>query len=292
MFIFVGITKSVAGKGSDTHANANKMFEDRFKYFLARGKRNKKIEIEAIGPASNAEWAQPSNNTSSTKRSMISPSSLPYNDSSQESQLKSSPQWQKMLDATKQELNSPFITIHDDDNDGVNPLPIILDTSYTPTSLGSSANHHNASSDEDDDEEGDSNSSSSNNSCDDGISYLHETSITLESESTGVFEGDFRISDQQVYEWTQNNSKKQKRMIKLKSQCKRDFETKQGLYFSPSYGVVQLIEPCGVSIISDIDDTIKDTRVLLGARTVLSNTFFNPTRAIPGMAEVYLQWVR
>lgn len=54
-------------------------------------------------------------------------------------------------------------------------------------------------------------------------------------------------------------------------------------------GRVRLVEPEGISIISDIDDTIKDTRIPLGKDTVLSKTFCEPFAAIPGMAEMYKQ---
>lgn len=133
---------------------------------------------------------------------------------------------------------------------------------------------------------------------------MNENGITLKSEGTGVFQGEFRISDQQVEKWIRDGNhaspeeQDEERMIKIRSCSKReDHHTtaaaaaKKNFFFPPSYGIVQLIEPYGVSVISDIDDTIKDTRVLSGARTVLSNTFFNPTRAIPGMADAYLQWV-
>ncbi|KAF1803252.1 hypothetical protein FB192DRAFT_1277981 [Mucor lusitanicus] len=127
---------------------------------------------------------------------------------------------------------------------------------------------------------------------------VHDNGTTLKSEGTGVFQGEFCISDQQVEQWIRDSNQAspqeqdEERMIKIRSCSKKEHHTtaKKDFFFPPSYGIVQLIEPYGVSVISDIDDTIKDTRVLSGARTVLSNTFFNPTRAIPGMADAYLQW--
>jgi len=50
---------------------------------------------------------------------------------------------------------------------------------------------------------------------------------------------------------------------------------------------VNLIETDGVSIISDIDDTIKDTNILRGVKKVLSNTFLQPFKDVPGMADIY-----
>ena len=56
-------------------------------------------------------------------------------------------------------------------------------------------------------------------------------------------------------------------------------------------GPVQLIDPQGVSIISDIDDTIKLTNVL-DRREMTRNTFARPFIAVPGMAEVYARWLK
>ena len=55
-------------------------------------------------------------------------------------------------------------------------------------------------------------------------------------------------------------------------------------------GRIQLIEPEGLSVISDIDDTIKITEIPAGGRIVVQNTFFNDYTASPGMNELYEQW--
>ena len=52
---------------------------------------------------------------------------------------------------------------------------------------------------------------------------------------------------------------------------------------------IQMLSPRGVSVISDIDDTIKITEVA-HRRQLLHNTFLNPFVAVPGMAELYQQW--
>lgn len=54
-------------------------------------------------------------------------------------------------------------------------------------------------------------------------------------------------------------------------------------------GRVQLIEPRGVSVISDIDDTVKLTEVTR-RRALLENTFLRDFRAVPGMAAKYAEW--
>ncbi|KAL9552655.1 hypothetical protein MBANPS3_003660 [Mucor bainieri] len=296
--VLKGITKSVAGKGSATHEHANKMFENRFKYFMAKGKRNKRIQVEAVGAATNAEWVQLVGNNP-PKSPPLTPST-PHDDLTEEDVRLQQKQWQKIYDATKKCVDHPAVQHDNDDDDGgdVNPLPIMLNTPSAPTSMASNTNHHgahnNTSSDEDDDDDGDEGDSSG----DEVTSPLSENSTTLKSEGTGVFQGEFRISDQQVAQWLRGSShaspeeQDEERMIKIRSCSKQEQpqHSKKNFFFPPSYGIVQLIEPYGVSVISDIDDTIKDTRVLSGARTVLSNTFFNPTRAIPGMADAYLQW--
>jgi phosphatidate phosphatase APP1 len=56
-------------------------------------------------------------------------------------------------------------------------------------------------------------------------------------------------------------------------------------------GRIQLIEPEGVSVVSDIDDTVKITEIPAGARIVVRNTFFKEEyAAAPGMAEMYKEW--
>jgi phosphatidate phosphatase APP1 len=53
--------------------------------------------------------------------------------------------------------------------------------------------------------------------------------------------------------------------------------------------VIQLVPPRGVSVISDIDDTIKHTDVA-SRRELLANTFLRPFQSIPGMADKYQAW--
>jgi hypothetical protein len=54
-------------------------------------------------------------------------------------------------------------------------------------------------------------------------------------------------------------------------------------------GRVQLIEPSGYSVISDIDDTIKVSQVS-DRQALLLNTFCRRFQPVPGMAEVYSDW--
>lgn len=52
-------------------------------------------------------------------------------------------------------------------------------------------------------------------------------------------------------------------------------------------GRIRLISPEGLSIVSDIDDTVKVTDILAGESEVLKNTFFREFRAAPCMARMY-----
>jgi phosphatidate phosphatase APP1 len=54
-------------------------------------------------------------------------------------------------------------------------------------------------------------------------------------------------------------------------------------------GALQLLAAEGLSVISDIDDTVKESNVL-DRSELLANTFLRPHRAIDGMAQLYAGW--
>jgi hypothetical protein len=56
-------------------------------------------------------------------------------------------------------------------------------------------------------------------------------------------------------------------------------------------GKIRFLEPDGLSVVSDIDDTIKVTQVPAGKRTVLRNTFLKKFNAAEGMRERYLKFM-
>ncbi|CAO3654585.1 unnamed protein product [Mucor hiemalis] len=58
----------------------------------------------------------------------------------------------------------------------------------------------------------------------------------------------------------------------------------------PFPGYIDIIDPYGISVISDIDDTIKVTDVLDGKDAILQNTFFRTAVEVPHMSEVYRNW--
>lgn len=55
-------------------------------------------------------------------------------------------------------------------------------------------------------------------------------------------------------------------------------------------GHVRLIEPEGLSVVSDIDDTVKVTNITQGHDEVLMNTFFRDFTAVSGMSDGYQQF--
>src|ERR1051326_6865906 len=56
-------------------------------------------------------------------------------------------------------------------------------------------------------------------------------------------------------------------------------------------GEVYLINETGLSVISDIDDTIKISEVL-DRKALVRNTFCRPFQPVPGMADLYRRWAR
>ncbi|ORZ23242.1 hypothetical protein BCR42DRAFT_487246 [Absidia repens] len=115
----------------------------------------------------------------------------------------------------------------------------------------------------------------------------------FKSENSGFFSGPTHLSHQHVLNWAKEKDCCDARLLKLQSTPYNDRHSPHPMDIDPfpeSYGMVNLVEPTGISIISDIDDTIKETQILYGARTVLANTFFNASKGIPGMAETYMKW--
>jgi phosphatidate phosphatase APP1 len=54
-------------------------------------------------------------------------------------------------------------------------------------------------------------------------------------------------------------------------------------------GRLQLVAAKGISVVSDIDDTVKQSNVL-DKKELLQNTFARPFAAVPGMPEAYQAW--
>ncbi|KAF9156470.1 hypothetical protein BG015_004951 [Linnemannia schmuckeri] len=107
--------------------------------------------------------------------------------------------------------------------------------------------------------------------------------VPVASRPGGHFDGTLRMSSSEVEAHChRDNNAGHPRLLKLHAHH-ADMP-------DPCHGVVNLIDPEGVSIISDIDDTIKETNVTAGARIILRNTFLKDMMEVEGMASVYKSW--
>ncbi|KAL9559716.1 hypothetical protein MBANPS3_000286 [Mucor bainieri] len=311
--MMMGITKSVAGKSS-ADSKSSQMFEERFKYFLAANKRFKPFLIQAIGITTLEDSRlelQKRQDESQLQQAMMNHQTLFLNMlSSRFNQMMTTIKTKSFQHDT---ICFPITPPTDDDDDDVdeqeeergfdddpdaedwltvndyftevvsrptNPISSVLDGTY-------------------------SNSSSHNN---DPVAAAaaaimmtpnHTTQYTqqrkqdaqvkLTTKSSGFLQGQFTIPHDRILNWAQDQNQCDARLIRIQSTCTAD-KSNSKKSFSPNYGIVSLIEPTGISIISDIDDTIKDTQILSGARTVLSKTFFELPQGVSGMADAYMAW--
>lgn len=106
--------------------------------------------------------------------------------------------------------------------------------------------------------------------------------IKVSSKLGGHFEDNLRMTDDQVQTFRKEGNDGHPKYLKLHAHH-------PGMP-SVSQGIVNLIDPTGISIISDIDDTIKETNVTAGAKIILRNTFLKQMQEVKGMADVYKRW--
>ncbi|KAI8971892.1 hypothetical protein BDF20DRAFT_887072 [Mycotypha africana] len=122
----------------------------------------------------------------------------------------------------------------------------------------------------------------------------------LKTQASGFLSGRLTIPHDKILQWAQVHQQCDTRLIYLQSICVDNSQNNSRMtakkgrqnnkLFTTNHGIVNLVEPIGISVISDIDDTIKITEILSGARTVLSKTFFETPLDVPGMADVYMAW--
>ncbi|RHZ54804.1 hypothetical protein Glove_423g35 [Diversispora epigaea] len=111
-----------------------------------------------------------------------------------------------------------------------------------------------------------------------------ETSSIQVKPNSGKFSGEIVIPQSKVKSWLmeEGDNNQESQLLRL--------EAYQNEEVPPVFGVVNLVEPEGISVISDIDDTIKETAVLSGPRAILANTFLQPFKDVPGMAKLFRFW--
>jgi len=97
------------------------------------------------------------------------------------------------------------------------------------------------------------------------------------SGEDGVFAGRFLVPEAEASAWAKGGALEVS--VIMPSGDERTFSTR-----------LQLVEPKGLTIISDVDDTIKISEVRDKAR-LLQRTFAMEFEAVPGMAKVYERWL-
>ena len=98
----------------------------------------------------------------------------------------------------------------------------------------------------------------------------------------GVVEEIIRVPDQLVRECYARQTRESRWL---------EIEAQTGDGHGTGRGRIRFLEPEGLSVVSDIDDTIKITQVPAGKKTVLRNTFLKKFRAAEGMRERYLNFL-
>jgi len=105
---------------------------------------------------------------------------------------------------------------------------------------------------------------------------IGETEFTLpKTGANGDFSTIIQLSDAQV-----------EKLRNLSAALQAVLPVKDSRVFK---GDLSFFDDAGVIVISDIDDTIKITQVL-DRKATLRNTFLEPFRPVPGMADVYQRW--
>lgn len=105
---------------------------------------------------------------------------------------------------------------------------------------------------------------------------LGEDGKPVESDGNGLVTGQIRLSARQATE-VLSIQKSRNGWLRIKAVSKEH----RGV------GWVQLIAPKGLSVISDVDDTIRITEIRAGAEAVVRNTMTRPFRETPGMPGRY-----
>ena len=99
-----------------------------------------------------------------------------------------------------------------------------------------------------------------------------------ESDSHGYFENVVTLSDDLAQTLLQQEDNPWVPFVARDNERKRCFTGKS-----------QVLQPTGITVVSDIDDTIKDSNVPEITELII-NTLFRPFEAVEGMADVYTEW--
>ena len=117
----------------------------------------------------------------------------------------------------------------------------------------------------------------------------------ITTKPTGQFNGLVHITASDVETWNtmeidtkeepldEDEKIKRKRLIRLQAFTRNENKITSTI----GVGVANLMESTGISLISDIDDTIKHTHILRGKLHVVKTTFFDRPEAVDGMSDLY-----
>jgi hypothetical protein len=106
--------------------------------------------------------------------------------------------------------------------------------------------------------------------------------FTQNTTHNGVIEENIRVPDELVRAWYARQAGVNRWL---------EIEAQTGDAHGRGKGRIRFLEPEGLSVVSDIDDTIKISHVPAGKRAVLRNTFLKLFQAADGMRERYLMFV-
>lgn len=98
------------------------------------------------------------------------------------------------------------------------------------------------------------------------------------SGANGHFKGEIRLSQKEIDALSDDKIVRFEAVLPAKDP--RNFR-----------GEFRLVPPSGISVVSDIDDTVKVTGVTV-KKDLIDNTFYQEFTAVPGMAALYRKWAR
>jgi hypothetical protein len=114
------------------------------------------------------------------------------------------------------------------------------------------------------------------------IQFDNATFSADPSTSNGHFHGDVHLPDADIQRLTRGTARATSSILTYRVVVPSD-------RYDVFRGEVHLIEAYGLSVISDIDDTIKVSEVSDHGK-LLANTFLRPFRDVPGMADMCRTW--
>ncbi|KAI8067121.1 hypothetical protein BC940DRAFT_301349 [Gongronella butleri] len=306
--LMTGLTKSVIGQASSDQA----LFEERFKYFMATNKRNKVFKVQATGTTmvpclSTSDDDLVSTPTDSfsnvpilkggyddffshhSASMMIDTPLRPANPlSSVLSGRRSTHSTISSLSSLSIEDESYQGDREDNNNnhflqDHLPPVDYYIDSPASTTASMSISSPNTCSTSPSTTIGTPASYATLRKTMSGGSIPADDTSL-FKTEASGFFLGTLPLPHAKVLEWARQQDCCDARLLAMRA------THTQKKTFTGGNTTVNLVEETGISVISDIDDTIKHTQILHGARTVLANTFFKPSTSIHGMADAYASW--